>query len=1129
MLLTHAETQNLASLHKKTIMLRVYSSSAGSGKTYTLTREYLRLALDPRHDQHEFRAGGYFRHILAITFTNAAANEMKDRILSVLGQLANHQPTPYTAELVEAIYGLTPAQAGYDVAELELRKRADTTFHNVLHNYSDFSVTTIDSFMQRLVMAFTDELGLPYSFEVELDTEAVLERAIDNLIERAGTDAMDDVTAILQESYAELAEEGKNWNQLPDTLREFGKHLTSDQVYEQVKQVLSLQPADLRQIQQQMWATGHDLRRRLADIATEGCTIFQDAGVAVTDFSYGDVGRYFTERADASHTPKPPGDRMMKDAIGNDTWYAKKAKPSVQVAIDGIKDQLRDCINRYETLREAEMPLVHLFDCLLPNLRKLALLRQIRVEFDDLLRKDGRVHISEFNQKILGIVATEPVPFLFERLGTRYFHLLIDEFQDTSRLQFANLLPLLENALAFEHDNLAVGDGKQAIYGFRGGDMDQIVALHAQNLPALIDAHGPESWTADRIEGMAGKIESQFLDTNWRSAQPIVAFNNQFFEFVAEKFSPAHAKVRDVYDLAGRFQQKPSPKARIEGHVQLDFVQPAEHQDATGAMVSHTLTLIEQVRAEGYDFGDIAVLCRRKKDAQAVATELNRLGYPLVSADSLSLGLSEPVRLLTALLELLNRPDQKRLRYDALFLFYRVVEGHSPDFALTEQLHIVAEDPNIGAMYAHLDERGYRLDPDALSQLPVYELVEWLMHCFKLVESVANQPFLFRFADEVLTFGQRQGGHLADWLLHWATVKDKVSVQGSAANAISIQTVHKAKGLEFPVVIIPFANWSVEPLPQSEIWLDLASLSHNTLTVSNPTGKDVRLTTGPVRLSSALTQTPDPTAGQYQDEMTRTFLETMNLLYVAFTRPTDRLYVLAEPKEFDKPGQQKSVAYWLQAFLDGEVAREAGCGWQTDQWSYTWADCRMAFSKQKPAPANQTDIRMGRIVQGTRGQNLQLRRQADRLFDVTTFARTRDRDRRLVAALSLVRGLDDIPNALRQLVADGLARASDCADLERDLQAIATHPDLADVFDPTLRIDTDRSILHRNQLNAAPHRVAHRPDGSLVLLQYESADAMAEGNVKTLRYFVSLYGQMGFWAVEARVVYLTDPVTVMAV
>ncbi len=1107
-------------------MLRVYSSSAGSGKTYTLTREYLRLALDPRHDQHEFRAGGYFRHILAITFTNAAANEMKDRILKVLGQLATHKPTPYTAELVEAIYGLTPNQAGYDVAERQLQQRADLTFHNVLHNYSDFSVTTIDSFMQRLVMAFTDELGLPYSFEVELDTEAVLERAIDNLIERAGTDAMDDVTAILKESYAELAEEGKNWNQLPDTLREFGKHLTSDQVYEQVKQVLALQPADLRQIRQQMRAYGHDLRRRLAAIAAEGCAVCQEAGVEPTDFSYGDVGRYLTERADPSHTPKPPGDRMMRDAIEKDVWYAKKAKPSVQKAIDGIKDQLRDCIGRYETLREAEMPLAYLFDALLPNMQKVALLRQIRVEFDELLRKDGRVHISEFNQKILGIVATEPVPFLFERLGTRYFHLLIDEFQDTSRLQFANLLPLLENALAFQNDSLAVGDGKQAIYRFRGGDMDQIVALHSQNLAALTIAHGAEPWTADRIVGLYGKIKSNFLDTNWRSAEPIVRFNNAFFEFVARQFSPDHPNIREVYDELGKFQQKPAPNARTEGHVQLDFVQPVENQDSSRTMVGHTLGLIEQVQAEGYEFGDIAILCRRKKDAQSVATELNRLGYPVVSADSLSLGLSEPVRLLTALLELLNRPDQKRLRYEALFLFYRVVEGHSPDFALTEQLHIVAEDPNIGAMYAHLDERGYRLDPDSLSQLPVYELAEWLMHCFKLMESVANQPFLFRFLDEVLTFGQRQGGHLADWLLHWASVKDKVSVQGSAANAISIQTVHKAKGLEFPVVIIPFANWSVEPLPQSEIWLDLESISSNILTVNDERNKPARLTTGPARLSSALIQTPDSIADQYQDEMSRTFLETMNLLYVAFTRPTDRLYVLAEPKAFHQPGQQKSIAYWLYAFLNDEVAEAAGCGWQSEQWSYEWAVSEQGFSRQQPAIVQETDIQMGRIVQGTKGQNLQLRRQADRLFDVTTFARTRDRDRRLIAALSFVRGATDIAGALRQLVAEGLARTSECTDLQAGLEAITTHPALLDVFDPTLRIDTDRRILHRNQLNTAPHRVAHRPDGSVVLLQYESADNVETDDPKTLRYFMRLYSQMGFQHIEARVVYLTEPVTV---
>jgi ATP-dependent helicase/nuclease subunit A len=1131
-------------------MLRIYSSSAGSGKTYTLTREYLRLALDPAHDKPGERGGSYYRHILAITFTNAAANEMKDRILKVLGQLATRQPTPYTAELVEALYGVTTQQAGYEPAMLDLCARAETAFHRVLHGYSDFAVTTIDSFMQRLVMAFTDELGLPYSFEVEMETEDVLDVAIDNLIEKAGTDANDEITEILRDIYNDHARDGENWNLLPELLREFGKYLTSDQVYEQVRQVLDLSPADIRQVQRQIRAYLADCEDKIRQPARQGWQLIEANELEISDFfqKKAGIGTYFLDRCDAPEKASGDEFRLYKDPNSyvrkvetEGKWYTPDKKNKArQDRIDAIADELLACYRQIETARDAHKHTYELAVGLLDNLHKLALLRQIRAEFDALLRKDGRVHISEFNKRILGIVATEPVPFLFERLGTKYYHILIDEFQDTSKLQFANLMPLIENALASQHDNLAVGDGKQAIYRFRGGDMDQIVALHGHNLAALVAAHGTETWTADRINALAGKIDARFLDTNWRSAEPIVRFNNAFFDFAASRFAPDHARLRDVYDEVGKFQQKPAPNARPDAHVQIDFVQKTDQRDLTGEMVARTLAVLQEARDAGYNYGDIAILCRSKRDARAIAGELNFRHIPLVSADSLTLGLSEPVRFLTALLELLNRPDLKKRRYEVLFLYYRIIENRAPDAVLTEALHEVAEAPLIDAMYEFLAGLGYPLDPDALCQLPVYELVETLTRQFGLFTSAINQPFLFRFADEVLTFSQKQSSHLSDWLTYWESVKNKVSVQGSGANAVSIQTIHKSKGLEFPVVIVPFANWGIEPRKGSELWLDLSDIPAAMLDVSKPDNALtdsplMRLTTAPVRLNKSLGRTPDATAGQYRTEMTQTFLENMNLLYVALTRPTDRLYLIGEAKDFQKEGDTKNISYWLHEFLNSDAAQQAGCAWNLAEHSYQWA-CggpapdRAAQASPASGAGSEPVIAVRQVVSGSRGQHLQLRRQADRVFDVATFARTRDRHRKLSAALSLIRGAGCIAKTLRQLIGEGTIRATELDDLTQTLHTIAGHPDLRDVFDASLRIDTDRSILHRNQRNAAPHRVVHRADGSVVLVQYESADAPTDApDAKTLRYFVGLYHSMGYPLVEGRLVFLSDPLLVVLV
>jgi ATP-dependent exoDNAse (exonuclease V) beta subunit len=464
-----------------------------------------------------------------------------------------------------------------------------------------------------------------------------------------------------------------------------------------------------------------------------------------------------------------------------------------------------------------------------------------------------------------------------------------------------------------------------------------------------------------------------------------------------------------------------------------------------------------------------------------------------------------------------------------------VVQGVFPDDALTEKIRRVAEG-EIRGMYNYLADEGYPLDPDALGQLNPYELAERLTAQFHLFNQADHNPFLFRFLDEVLTFNQKRSGHLSDFLLYWESVRQKISVEGNARNAVSIQTIHKSKGLEFPVVIIPFANWSVEPNRSSSIWLNLSEIRADLLAHESRTGEVTRLMSAPVLTSSVLTKAPEPIAAQYEEELTRTFLENMNLLYVAFTRPTDRLYVIGEAADFTKGGNQKDVSYWLHAFLrESEVASSCGYAWQEGRLSYEICQCNEGVSHQQQN--NEDDeIVLDEVISGHRGQDLQLRRQADRVFDVATFERTRERDRKIGAALSLIKGGDYIDKALRQLVSEGLVRGAECTDLKRHLQAIVSHPDLAELFNPTLRIDTDRSILSSKRMHGAPHRVVHYPNGSVVLVQYESkAELQAEDvetaydPVKSLKYFTGLYREMGFHEVEGRLVYLSDEPQVIRV
>jgi len=1107
-------------------LFKIYSSSAGSGKTYTLTKEYLKLALDPA------RKADYFRSILAVTFTNAAANEMKDRILRELQQMAgSDQVSPLlndlTTELYKDVVSGTPA---FTDAQQAIRQKAELVFRTILHRYADFSVTTIDSFTQRVVTAFTDELGLPYSFEVEMDTSEVLEEAIDTLLEKAGTDEMDEITTVLREYYMHTATEGDSWMMLPQTLSEFGHNLTSDQFYQAVTAAQELSPGAIRAIRQQLIDHNKQVETDVVGLGQQAWGLITGKGLSADDFKgkRNSIAAYFQHIAEKDFG-KLPTDTHKKQ-VESCEWCVPKAPLTTVGAVDEIADDLIRCYEQINGIRDERGSQVTLFTALLPHLQKLALLKQIRLEFDELLRKDGRVHISEFNKKILTIVTSEPVPFLYERLGTRYNHILIDEFQDTSRLQFANLLPLIENSVASDQFNLAVGDGKQAIYRFRGGDMDQIVALHRQDLDSLQQAHGPDSWTADRIDTLRGHIDPALLDTNWRSAQPIVRFNNDFFEYTARRFEGDHHRVGDVFDAEKKFHQQVSPKARAEGHVQIDFVAADADKgtDLTKAMLDQTLLHLHQATADGYRYGDIAVLCRTKRHARALAHELNRLRIPLVSADSLSLESSEPVKWLVTVMQVLQRPDQKLLRYELLYLFQRVVYDVFPDNELASQLRTVAEAGH-EAVFAYLSDEGYPLDPHALGQLNPYELAERLTAQFNLFAKGEDNPFLFRFLDEVLTFNAKRSGHLSDFLLYWQGASAKISVEGAKRDAVHIQTIHKAKGLEFPVVIIPFADWDTAPKPKSTIWLDLSDVRTDALAFQESTGTLSRLLSAPVHPVKSLGNAPDVIKSQYADEVTRTFLEHMNVLYVAFTRAADRLYIISKrEKNFD--GQKNTIAHWLYGFLnDSLVAKACGCQWQEGQSSYIVSQCTRQIEKKDEITID--EIQLDDVISGSRGQDLQLRRQADRIFDVATFERTREQDRKLAAALSLIRGPGCIDKALRQLTSEGLVRQSECDALSERLLAIVTHADLDGLFDATRRIDTDRSILSARRLHGAPHRVVHGLHHEITLVQYVSpSDVTPETEndpTESLRYFIDLYREMGLQEVDGRLVYLYDePVVV---
>jgi ATP-dependent exoDNAse (exonuclease V) beta subunit len=1115
-------------------VFKIYSSSAGSGKTYTLTKEYLKLAL---HSNSET----YFRHILAVTFTNAAANEMKDRILSMLRLFGTEEGRqhPMMRDIVTELYGDTiqSGEGTFEGACELISLRAQKVFVKLLHRYSDFSVMTIDKFTQRLVSSFTDELGIPFGFETQVDSDH-LASAVDRLLARIGQEGEETLTKIVETYYRESAEDGKSWGSLPAQIREAAGDLLNEKSYLAMQKVTNLSMKDWVAIRKQL---KNSMDAIVADgycktMAREAIHLVQKYGLEAGDFAGGTRGLigHFNkfnpdeeENIDWWDPKKADASATVIKNLDDNKWYGSKASKGTQAKIDEIKGKLEElflCIQKYQLQHREQY---FLFKQLEKHLYNLSLLGEIRKEFDSLLRQNNQVHISEFNRRVMEIVAREPVPFIFERLGEKYNHILVDEFQDTSKLQFANLLPLIDNALASGYMNLIVGDAKQSIYRFRGGDMDLILHLSQNQAMELASLLGDNPFNEERLIGLDHYLSKSTLRENRRSYREVTEFNNGFFGFLAQLVGEEEPMVHAVFDE--EFKQKILSEVKTGGHVQLEFVDMQDEEDSAtdstreqDAMTRRTLEQVEELRRTGYHWRDIAILCRKKKEAANLANALREQGYPLISEDSLSLAYARPVNLLVAFMQVLHTSDNKLARYEAAYLFHRVLDRRSPSASQQEQIRAMCPEKGLVSFLDYFREQGVELSAFRLRQLSVYELCEQLITAFSLFDSGLDAEYLFRFLDVVLEFGTRRSNHLGDFLAYWDGAKNKLSITIPAnADALRITTIHRSKGLEYPVVIIPYANWGFKPNPLLDrLWVDLERLEHEELALVLEGEAEENL---PKRLLSSVVSVVreldhTPLAGQSQEESTRTLLENLNLLYVAFTRPVQRMYILAQrEKDWNSSRAKSRVSYWLYSYLNRPDAEP---GWREEQSVYVLSEgngeCRHAHNSN-----GAVTHRLGRIISTDRTKSLRLRRLADRIFDTETFEKKNDWLQKMRHALSYLQTTEELPAVLRKLSSEGIIESVDAEYLRRSLEEVLGLQSLQPCFDPGATVLLRRELLLPGGRMLCADRAVTLADGTCVLANFV-AGAGNESASRQMRRLVKAYQDMGQPNVKGVVVTLEN-------
>lgn len=1087
-------------------MFKVYSSSAGSGKTYTLTKEYLKLAL---HSNSET----YFRHILAVTFTNAAANEMKDRILLMLRTFSAYQeqdshPHPMMRDVVTEMYPDTEHDAPLFSGACQLiAARAQMVFGQILHRYSDFSVMTIDKFTQRLISSFTDELGIPFVFETQLDGD-LLDDAVDRLLARIGQEGEEILTDIVEKYYRENAEEGKSWGTLPMQIRDTAGTLLSEQSYMQMKRVEELKMEDWIAVRKQM----RDFVRGREEMMTRGAKnaleLIQSTYLSEKDFHQSGRGiyGYFRDRAEAKKLWAEPNSYVYK-TIGEGVWYGAKTAGPIKDEIERIRTDLENYFHQIENIRSSETEKITLYNQLDRHIYNLSLLGEIRKEFDALLKHNNQVHISDFNRKIVDIVAREPVPFIFERLGDKYNHILVDEFQDTSKLQFANLLPLIENALSSGYFNLIVGDAKQSIYRFRGGDMDLILHLAQNQVMKLGSILGSGPFHEERLFSLDNYLHINHLKVNRRSYREVTEFNNKFFGFIAESLGGEYPLIRDVYDE--HFSQEIPEGVSEGGHVEIEFLEMNEMAEEDGEessadnITKRALELVGELRATGYQWRDIAVLCRKKKEATALANAMKESGFPLISDDALSLAYSRSVHFIISFMKVLHSSDHRLARYEAAYLFHQVIRRQNPAPYEYEAIRVLCEERGLDSFLEYFRKWDINITSFKMRQVSVFELTELLMQQFGLFKSQFENEYLFRFLDVVLEFGNRKTNHLGDFLTYWESAKYKFSITvPDGTDAIRITTIHKSKGLEYPVVIIPYAQWKVTPNARLDrLWVDLDNVDYEEIKLlERPGYTNSKLRSSMVSVVKDLENTV--VAAQYRDERTRTLIENLNLLYVAFTRPVQRLYVLAKRERKWEMGQQ--INHWLRDYLNQEGFTPA---WDESLSRYIISEGRGGLRHAHISSGTEPFV-LTHILSNDRTESLRLRRMADRIFDVQTFEPRLDRLQKMRYLLTRLKTISDLPQALEKLVGEGIFTRKETREIESLTVSLLQDPSLQVLYQDENSIQINKELLIPGGKMLHIDRVVQRPDGEYIFMSFVGGNSADEPR-RHLRKLIAAFADAG--------------------
>ncbi|WP_394974514.1 UvrD-helicase domain-containing protein [uncultured Croceitalea sp.] len=1035
---------NLQAKHLLSNAFKIYSASAGSGKTYQLTKAYLRLILSPFSKQK-------YRELLAITFTNKAVAEMKERILESLYAFSlDKKPKNKIALFKDMLYEL-------QLTPDELSLKAEKVLKELLHNYAFFEISTIDKFTHKIIRTFARDLKISQGFDVVLDTDLLLEESVGRLLNRAGEDKI--LTKVLLDFSIEKIEDDKSWNIAYD-LFEIGKLLFQENHSTHLKNISDNKIEDFVKLQKALKTKILKSKSIIKELANESLGLITKNELEFADFTRSSFPKFM--QGIVENNSKIDFNATWKQNFDINPLYNKTSADSIKNKLDGLHPQFS---NLFKGIKKHYYELSFLTNCY-KNIVPLTVLNQIAKELVQLQKEKDVLPISEFNSIIAKEIKNQPVPFIYERLGEKYRHYFIDEFQDTSQMQWQNLIPLISNAIEGENEKgergslLLVGDAKQAIYRWRGGRAEQF--LNLINLTTNPFALEPEV---------------KNLSANWRSKKEIIDFNNSFFTYSAKRLNNLNYK--KLFEEGNN--QK--PKKHDTGYVELLFT-TKETQVIEDSYCEKTLEILQRVLHNGYNLKDVCILVRDNKKGTLLADFLTKKEIPLVSSDSLLLVNNSEISFLISILKYLNNSENNEAKYFILEYLFDDSKEYKHDFIIK----------NLESLPSLLNNV-YGFEIAKVKNSSTYDILEQAIANFKLAG--LSDAHLAQFMDEVFDFSQKEDSSIFSFLRFWERKKEKLSVKApESLNAVQIMTVHKAKGLEFPVVIFPYADSKLIDHRSGKLWIPVEEEffeGFNELLINS---------------NKELANYNSTTEEIYNNELSKLELDAYNVLYVAMTRAKNALFIISNI-------ENKRDTY-AELFID--YLKYLG-NWNDMQLQYNFG----SFDKNEDIKENNDGPHQSIPYTYTQ--------KSDSSFNmVTKSSMLWDNERQeaiqkgnlIHKALSKIYTPDDITNVVASLVDNGDISSSDIPDVKEKLSQIVNHPQLSSYFKEDLIIYNEKELLTPDGLLFIPDRIVIENDKA-ILIDYKTG-AKSETHKNQLKEYTSILEKMNYVVKDMIIVYINETV-----